>query len=524
MAVPRLDDWLPNPAVRTHHRRSSLVDADELWRAALGLQLSDTVALGRLIRWRIPDTRPASPSASCFEAIPSPCSRRTGACWCRGCAVASGRSRATIPLSPVRMRSETGASRGRCGCCSPTGSSRPVPGEVELVSEARVGAARPRCRAEAARPLGGGGSLRAVGGLGGARRGGQAGGDLLAELQPRERRTRVDDGSASPAQAQSRSRPPAAAASATRSAAVRAREPAEGGERARPTPPRAPAGGGRSASSPASRGLRSIPACGRAEAEGRSRDRRGEPPPRWAPDGRPAAVPARRRRPRPGHRRETHRPVPTTSVRRSPDPSSSPRRPGLRPGADAGRPGGPRRVPRRRAAPGASTAPARARGVRAERSQRSPGPAAGGGKRGVDPMVLVQSQAQPLQRAFEDLGGRDAEAVWVALCRLGDGVAHEPARVGRQRHQGPASPRTPADPAQDDEHAALGDIHDAPVVTLHARAVVAPRIAEGRIGPAAAVGDGEARHGAQATSADAAAATRRARATATSSGGRGFVL
>jgi hypothetical protein len=70
MTVPRLDDWLPNPAVRTHHRRSSLVDADELWRAALGLQLSDTVALGRLIRWRIPDTPPAQTFGELFRSYP----------------------------------------------------------------------------------------------------------------------------------------------------------------------------------------------------------------------------------------------------------------------------------------------------------------------------------------------------------------------------------------------------------------------------------------------------------------------
>src|SRR5689334_12299206 len=51
---PELDDWLPNPAVRTLHRRESTASADELWRAARSVSLSDTAMLGRLLRWRIP--------------------------------------------------------------------------------------------------------------------------------------------------------------------------------------------------------------------------------------------------------------------------------------------------------------------------------------------------------------------------------------------------------------------------------------------------------------------------------------
>jgi hypothetical protein len=56
MTLARLDRWLPEPAIRTHHRRASHVDASRLWRAARTLRLSDTPLLGRLIRWRIPDT------------------------------------------------------------------------------------------------------------------------------------------------------------------------------------------------------------------------------------------------------------------------------------------------------------------------------------------------------------------------------------------------------------------------------------------------------------------------------------
>jgi hypothetical protein len=57
MTLERLDRWLPEPAIRTHHRRASRVDPTRLWSAALTLSLCDTPLLGRLIRWRIPGTR-----------------------------------------------------------------------------------------------------------------------------------------------------------------------------------------------------------------------------------------------------------------------------------------------------------------------------------------------------------------------------------------------------------------------------------------------------------------------------------
>jgi hypothetical protein len=56
MTLERLDRWLPEPVIRTHHRRASLGDPPRLWRAARMLRLSDTPMLGRLIRWRIPGT------------------------------------------------------------------------------------------------------------------------------------------------------------------------------------------------------------------------------------------------------------------------------------------------------------------------------------------------------------------------------------------------------------------------------------------------------------------------------------
>lgn len=70
MSSSHLDRWLPRPAIRTHHRRASTADADELWRTALGVRLSDTRALGRLVRWRIPGTPADQSFGELFRGYP----------------------------------------------------------------------------------------------------------------------------------------------------------------------------------------------------------------------------------------------------------------------------------------------------------------------------------------------------------------------------------------------------------------------------------------------------------------------
>ncbi len=70
MTLERLDRWLPEPAIRTHHRRASLVDPTRLWSAALTLSLSDTPLLRRLIRWRIPGTSPDQSFDELFRTYP----------------------------------------------------------------------------------------------------------------------------------------------------------------------------------------------------------------------------------------------------------------------------------------------------------------------------------------------------------------------------------------------------------------------------------------------------------------------
>jgi len=51
-----LDAWLPDPAVRSRHRRRSSADPGRLWEAASEVRLAETRSLGRLVRWRIPGT------------------------------------------------------------------------------------------------------------------------------------------------------------------------------------------------------------------------------------------------------------------------------------------------------------------------------------------------------------------------------------------------------------------------------------------------------------------------------------
>lgn len=65
-----LDAWVPVPAVRTRRERSAAVGADELWRAAESVRLSEARTVGRLVRWRIPDTPADLRFAELFDRYP----------------------------------------------------------------------------------------------------------------------------------------------------------------------------------------------------------------------------------------------------------------------------------------------------------------------------------------------------------------------------------------------------------------------------------------------------------------------
>jgi hypothetical protein len=66
-----LDAWLPDPAIRTRHRRTAAGAApDALWDAANALRVDATGPLGRLIRWRIPGLPPAVTFGALFAQPP----------------------------------------------------------------------------------------------------------------------------------------------------------------------------------------------------------------------------------------------------------------------------------------------------------------------------------------------------------------------------------------------------------------------------------------------------------------------
>ncbi len=65
-----LDAWLPDAAVRTHHRRTAPAAPPTLWDAATTLPLSDTRTLGRLVRWRIPGLPRDLTYGELFRAYP----------------------------------------------------------------------------------------------------------------------------------------------------------------------------------------------------------------------------------------------------------------------------------------------------------------------------------------------------------------------------------------------------------------------------------------------------------------------
>lgn len=65
-----LDSWLPDPQVRTVHRRESRADPDALWHAAESLRVCESPVLGRVLRWRIPGTPADLPYRDVFRRYP----------------------------------------------------------------------------------------------------------------------------------------------------------------------------------------------------------------------------------------------------------------------------------------------------------------------------------------------------------------------------------------------------------------------------------------------------------------------
>ena len=70
MIEDAIERWAGKPAVRSSHRRTAAADPQALWEAARTVRLSDTRALGRLVRWRIPDTAPDLTYHELFQRYP----------------------------------------------------------------------------------------------------------------------------------------------------------------------------------------------------------------------------------------------------------------------------------------------------------------------------------------------------------------------------------------------------------------------------------------------------------------------
>ena len=65
-----LDQWLPDPVIRSRHRRSAEASPEALWKAATTVRLEETHKLGRLVGWRIPGVQGSSTYHELFRAYP----------------------------------------------------------------------------------------------------------------------------------------------------------------------------------------------------------------------------------------------------------------------------------------------------------------------------------------------------------------------------------------------------------------------------------------------------------------------
>jgi hypothetical protein len=68
--APDLDAWLPEPQVRTEHRRDARAPSELLWNAAETVRVCDAPTLGRVVRWRIPGTPRDLPFRDLFRRYP----------------------------------------------------------------------------------------------------------------------------------------------------------------------------------------------------------------------------------------------------------------------------------------------------------------------------------------------------------------------------------------------------------------------------------------------------------------------
>jgi hypothetical protein len=137
MGDERLDAWIPRPAVRTHHRRTAAAEPGALWESARRVRLSDTGALGRLVRWRIPGLDAHLTYHDMFRAYPFTVLEEDGASLLSGLC---GRIWTLARDYPRLERAEDFAAWREAGTVRVLFAHwvRPAPAGAELISEARV--------------------------------------------------------------------------------------------------------------------------------------------------------------------------------------------------------------------------------------------------------------------------------------------------------------------------------------------------------------------------------------------------
>jgi hypothetical protein len=65
-----LDRWLPDPHVRTCHRRTADAGSEAVWAEATRIRLADTRRLGKLVGWRIPGVEASETYHQLFREYP----------------------------------------------------------------------------------------------------------------------------------------------------------------------------------------------------------------------------------------------------------------------------------------------------------------------------------------------------------------------------------------------------------------------------------------------------------------------
>ena len=140
MAAPDLDRWLPQPAVRIRHQREAGCEPAALWAAAQSVRLSDTRALGRLIRLRIPGLAPGISFDELFRARPFTVLQEDDCSLLSGIVGRIWTIRRDYPVldSPAAFRTWSG--RGTVRVLFANWAQPTAAGGATLVSETRVAA------------------------------------------------------------------------------------------------------------------------------------------------------------------------------------------------------------------------------------------------------------------------------------------------------------------------------------------------------------------------------------------------